>query len=143
MCFKIKKCFKWTLISVGLLAVFAWIMSDGEKDERYRQAGGMNRGLQGGNWAMQPSDLHHMHHGGFHAIGFLLSIFLWGIVIIAVVSFIRKRVAKRRSSLSNSEPVLINQYTEVRPTTSANGEFLDEWEKNLTNLKEDNKHGNL
>jgi hypothetical protein len=143
MKFKLKKCFKWTLIIAGLVAVLAWVMSDGEHHNRYRQEG-INRGFQGGNWGMQPSNLHHtFHHGGFHAIGFLVAIFLWGMVIIAVVSFIRKRAAKRCSNLSVSEPVLVNHFTPLQQTSSANGDFLDEWEKNLNSVKEDNKHGNL
>jgi hypothetical protein len=137
---KLKKCFKWTFLTAGLLALVAWAISGGEHDERFRQTGNIKHGFQGGNWPIQPSNLHqHFYHGGFHLGGFLLSIFLCGAAIIAVASFIRKR----KNKCQKVQTGLVQYYSPMEQTNSTNGEFLDQWEKNLTNLKEENKNGNL
>jgi hypothetical protein len=141
MTFKVKKCFRWTLITAALLAVIAWVMSDGGHHQRYRQLGEGNRGFQSGNWIIQQTHLHNQfHQPGFHMLGFLLAILVWGTVIVSVISYIRRRAAKRCSKLSTLESVSIQDATQP---SSVNGEFLDEWEKNINHLKEDHPHGNL
>jgi hypothetical protein len=137
---KVKKCCKWTLFTVFMFAVvgsvLASVLGHLGGHRRYHQGGGQ------GSWAMQGANLHHhFQHGQFHLIGLIFAILLWGIVISLIIKFIRRRKAKCRASRASIGTPVINSWSQ--PTPSPNADFLDQWERNLKNIKEVGKNGDL
>lgn len=73
------------------------------------------------------------HHGfGFSWLGFLLFLIIAGAVFWFVVKWL-KRKAKDSSMQQFIDTSLMNSY---QPNMNQNGNVLDQWEKTITNKKE-------
>lgn len=92
--------------------------------------GGMGpRGGFGGHQMYSP------HHGGFSWIGFLVFLIIGVAILILLVKMLRRKAKTSSmqqlidtSLIHTHKPVIINQ----------NENMLDQWEKNITNKKENN-----
>lgn len=132
---KARKCFKWILFTVFTLVVLGCFIGHLGDHRRFHEVG------ERGSWAIQGANLHHhLQHGQFHLIGIIVLILLWGIIIALVLKFIRRRKAKHRVSPPIVDITLASGWSQL---TSPNADFLDQWERNLKNLQEGEKNGDL
>ncbi|HJV47378.1 MAG TPA: hypothetical protein VJ824_16800 [Bacillota bacterium] len=126
---KVRKCLKWTIISVFLFVVVGLMVGRGG-GHRYH-AGGMR-----GETFMPHGNLHHSFaHAGYHGVSFILSLLLWGIALVVLFVIIQKRRAKRHMASSLSVEAHLAEGWNV--TSTAHGDFLDQWEKNLNKTQEE------
>ncbi|MFT9846253.1 hypothetical protein [Aneurinibacillus sp. REN35] len=129
---------KRVLFSVLLMLAAVWVI---------QFFGGSNAFASSHHHAMQPNFSPHQphvtrgpHHMSlFHYIGSLLSLVFWLSVGIFVFLWIRKRRSSRPLySVMTDAAHNEHMYTQ----TYSPPDFLDEWERKQTKLKEETSHGN-
>jgi hypothetical protein len=72
------------------------------------------------------------HGGGFHVFGFLLFLIIAAAIVFLVVRWLRRK-AKASSVKQLIDTPFVHSHT---PVINQNGSILDQWEKNITDKKE-------
>ncbi len=78
---------------------------------------------------------HHMygsHHGGFSWIGFLLFL----IIAVAILMLLVKWLKRKSKTSSMQQLIDTTLMSSSKPVINQNESFLDQWERKVTNKKE-------
>jgi uncharacterized membrane protein len=104
------------------------------------QHGGMMGPQSGGGFGRHAMMMNGPHHGGgFHIFGSLLFLIIIIAIVILVVKWLRRK-AKASSMNQFIDTPFVSSYT---PVSRTNGSLLDQWEKSVTEKKENEENGTL